>query len=499
MLRASPFSATLSLAQSVGPSMNQVAHKRARTYPASGLMALSERADGATLTDHLFQAMRRLILDGVWRHGERIPGSRILARDAKVSRSTLVATVEMMVAEGLLETRGKSGTYVAWTRTLPAAKPATGEQAPFTAPHLAPFSVGAPGLDLFPLKIWRRLQARRWSTMPLAALDDGDEAGLLELRAAIAQHVDASRGIKCGAHQVVIMSSAQSAVHLATLVLAERGAQVWTEEPGYFGTPSAMRAVGAEPIPVPVDEEGIVVDKGIALAPSATLAVVTPACQFPLGVPMSLARRKQLLSWARNRRSWIIEDDYDSEFPCTKNVPRPLAAGPDSRVIYVNTFSKTLFPALRLAYLIVPEVLVDRFIAARRGVDRNTTVPNQMVLADFLDTGQFAKHLRRCREAYRERRVVMVEGIKREFGAALSLRENLPGLHICATYQGSADDADLAALARKHGIVVEPLKRFFAGTPACRGLLLGYSGFTAPVIRAQLRALARVLKPVFKS
>lgn len=458
-------------------------------------MALADNANGATLTDQLFQAIRRLIAEGVWRRGDRIPGSRVLARDANVSRTTVMTTIEMLVAEGLLETRGTAGTFVSGSLPAPPAAPV-----PVTplAPHLAPFSVGAPGLDLFPLHVWRRLQTRRWSTMPMAALDDGDEAGLPELRAAIATHVDASRGIKCGADQVVVVSSAQSAIHLATLVLA-RGAQAWVEEPGYFGTHHAVRSAGAEPVPVAVDGEGLSIESGIATAPHARLAVVTPACQFPLGVAMSLERRSALLEWAGAHDGWIVEDDYDSEFPAMKRVLRPLAAtAAGTRIVYVNTFSKTLFPALRLAYLIVPEALVDRFIAARRGVDRNATVPNQMVLADFLNTGQFARHLRICREAYAERRAAMLEGLQREFGGALRVPAHLPGLHVCTTYARDVDDTALAAAAAKGGIVAEPLKRFYLGPPAQRGLLLGYAGFTPAVIRAQLRALARALMPLLR-
>jgi GntR family transcriptional regulator/MocR family aminotransferase len=476
--------------------MNQTSRRKGNARRTSGIMALAESAAGATLTDQLFQSIRRLISDGVWRRGERIPGSRVLAADAKVSRTTVLATLEMLVAEGLLETRGTAGTYVAASSN---AKPAIAAPAQALAPHAAPFSVGAPGLDLFPLHVWRRLQTRRWSTMPLSALDTGDEAGELELRAAIAAHVDASRGIKCSPSQVVVVSSAQSAIHLAALVLAERGAKVWVEDPGYFGTPSAIRSTGAEPVPVPVDGEGLVVGDGVARAARAKLAVVTPACQFPLGVTMSLERRHTLLAWAAKEDAWIVEDDYDSEFPVAKRVLRPLAAlSGAQRVIYINTFSKTLFPALRLAYLIVPGALVDRFIAARRGIDRNATVPNQMVLADFLSTGQFARHLRHCREAYAERRAVMLEGLAREFAGALRTNEHNPGLHICTTYEAGIDDADLAGCAAKAGIVVEPLKRFFSGPQTQRGLLLGYAGFSPAVIRAQLITLARAIGPAIR-
>jgi GntR family transcriptional regulator/MocR family aminotransferase len=334
--------------------------------------------------------------------------------------------------------------------------------------------------------------------MPLSGLDDGDEAGELELRTAIAAHVDASRGIQCSPSQVIIVSSAQSAIHLAALVLAARG-EVWVEDPGYFGTLSAIRSAGAEPIAVPVDENGLMVEEGISRAPQAKLAVVTPASQFPLGVTMPLERRHALTQWAAGAGAWIVEDDYDSEFPIAKRVLRPLAAlSAASRVIYINTFSKTLFPALRLAYLIVPETLVGRFIAARRGIERNATVPNQMVLTDFLSTGQFARHLRRCREAYAERRAVMLEGIAREFAGALRTHEHRSGLHICATYDAEVDDGDLASRAAKAGVVVEPLHRFFSGSQSQRGLLLGYAGFTPAVIRAQLSTLARAIGPALR-
>lgn len=480
-------------------SMRQAVRKPATARQTSGLMTLAAQARGATLTGQLFQSMRRLITEGVWRRGERIPGSRILARDASVSRTTVLATIEMLVAEGLLETRGTAGTFVAGTSADKSTAPAKASAIPLPAPNLVPFSASTPALDLFPLRVWRRLQARRWSTMPLAALDDGDDAGLLELRAAITAHLDASRGIKCGAHQIVVVSSAQSAIHLAALVLAERGAKVWTEEPGYFSAASAVRAAGAQTVPVPVDDEGLIVDEGVRLAPQAKMAIVTPACQMPLGVPMSLTRRTQLLHWARTHEAWIVEDDYASEFPAAKRVSNPLAAMASSdRVIYVNTFSKTLFPALRLAYLIVPEPLVERFIAARRGIDRNASVPNQMVLADFLNTGQFARHLRRCREAYSERRRAMVDGLAREFDDLLNVRDNLPGLHVCATYDALVDEAQIAALAGAQGINFEPLKQFYAGISTQRGLVLGFAGFTPAIIRTQLRVLAKAIRPALQ-
>ncbi len=483
--------------------MAQTIRQRTRKRLASGLFALPERAAReGTLTEELFQAMRRLIAQGIWLRGDKLPGSRLLARDAKVSRTTVLAAIEMLVAERLLEARGRSGTYVAGAQS-PAPDSMQGALPESFASNVAgarAFTVGAPGVDLFPLSIWRRLQAHRWRHMPLAALDDGDEAGWPELRAAIAAHVGASRGIKCRSEQVIVVTSAQSAIHLAAIVLAPPGTAVWMEEPGYFGTRSALLAAGMRPVAVPVDDEGINVEIALQLAPAAQIAVVTPSCQFPLGVRMSPDRRRQLLAWARWRNAWIVEDDYDSEFSFAKATQSPLAAmQKSSRVVHINTFGKTLFPTLRLAYLITPEALVDKFLAARRGIDRNATVPNQMVLADFLNKGQFARHLRRCRDAYRERWAAMSEGIAHEFGDTLVVPDQPPGLHICATFTSRCDDAEIAQLARRRGIVVEPLSRFFSDVPTRRGILLGFAGFAPNVIRRELRALASAIRPALEA
>ncbi len=469
--------------------------------PALGIVSLTRKNPDLALAELLFESLRNRILDGVWRHGEKLPGTRVIARDAGVSRWTAVIAVDMLIAEGLVEARKRSGTYVSWSGAGSDFKPdiAAGDLTEPSAPHI-PFAVGVPGLDLFPMPVWRRLQARRWKEMPLDALQTGHSAGWRELRAAIATHVAATRGLKCAATQVFVTTSAHAAIVLAGEVLCRPGCVVWMEEPGYFRTRAALQAARLAPVPVAVDREGLSIEDGRRQAPKAALAVVTPAFQFPTGVRLSDARKRSLLEWSAAVGSFIIEDDYAGEFAYGRTASPPLAAMPNAaRVVYMNTFSTTVFPSLRLSYLIVPQVISDRFAEALRRSERYATVPNQIVLADFLESGQFAKHLRRCREAYTERRAALIDALREECGDRLSIDRNAGGLHLCAKFARKTDDAAVAAAAREAGIIVEPLSEFYAAAPAETGLLLGYAGFRPEALRDAARRLAAVLDAQLKA
>ena len=463
--------------------------------PALGIVSLTRKNPDLALAELLFENLRNRILDGVWRHGEKLPGTRVIARDARVSRWTAVIAVDMLIAEGLVEARRRSGTYVSWSGGSSDFKPdiATGDLTEPSTPHI-PFAVGVPGLDLFPMQVWRRLQARRWKEMPLDALQAGHSAGWHELRSAIAAHVAATRGLKCAATQVFVTTSAHAAIVLAGEVLCRPGSVVWMEEPGYFRTRAALQAAGVTPVPVAVDREGISIADGRRQAPKAGLAVVTPAFQFPTGVRLSDARKQGLLEWSAAVGSFIIEDDYAGEFASGRMVSLPLAAMPNAaRVVYMNTFSTTIFPSLRLSYLVVPRPIADRFAEALRRSERYATVPNQIVLADFLASGQFAKHLRRCRDAYAERRDVLTEALREECADTLSIDRTAGGLHLCAKFQHKTDDVKIATAARTAGIVVEPLSGFYADAPAETGLLLGHAGFRPEALRDGAKRLAAVL------
>lgn len=463
--------------------------------PALGIVSLTRKGGDLALAELLFETLRNRILDGLWRHGEKLPGTRLIARDAGVSRWTAVIAVDMLIAEGLVEARKRSGTYVAWSGSGPEYKPDTtpSEQSDSPKPHV-PFAVGVPGLDLFPMQIWRRLQAKRWKDMPLDALQSGHDGGWPELRAAVAAHVAATRGIKCTPAQVFIATSAHAGFILAAEVLCRPGSVVWMEEPGYFRTRAALQSAGLMPVPVAVDYEGIDIADGRRLAPKAGLAVVTSAFQFPTGVALSMQRKEALLEWSAQVGSFIIEDDYACEFRSARANVQPLASLPNaSRVIYMNTFSTTIFPSLRLSYLIVPRPLTDRFAETLRRTERYATIPNQIVLADFLASGQFAKHLRRCRDAYAERSETLAAALKAECDQFLAVDPVAGGMHLCARFRRPTDDLGVVAAARDAGLIAEPLSRFYANSTSESGLLLGFAGFRPEALREAAKKLAAVL------
>ncbi len=326
-------------------------------------------------------------------------------------------------------------------------------------------------------------------------LDYGDPGGYAPLREAIAEYVRLARGARCLTEQVIVTSGSQQGVDLAARVLLDPGDAVWMEDPGYVGARTALHVAGARLIPVPVDAEGLVVQRGEQLAPGARLVYVSPSHQFPLGVTMSAARRLALLRWASRAGAWILEDDYDSEF---RYEARPLAAlqgmDEDGRVIYVGTFSKTLFPALRLGYLIVPLELVDVFRSARAVSDRQSPTMDQVVLADFLVGGHFARHVRRMRRLYAERQEVLVDAVRRHLGQRLQVNPSAAGMHLLGWLEPGVDDEVASARAATRGIEAAPLSRYGIERPGRGGLLLGWAGYSAEAIRDGVVKLGEALR-----
>jgi GntR family transcriptional regulator/MocR family aminotransferase len=452
-------------------------------------VSLARKDVDRALAERLFENLRNLILDGVWRHGDKLPGTRIVARDAGVSRWTAVVAIDMLIAEGLVEARKRSGTYVAWRGEARAAgEVAQTEDLPLNAP----FSLGVPALDLFPMQAWRKLQARRWRQMPPAALQEGHAAGWPALRQTIAEFAATVRGITCTPDQVFVVSSIEAAGRLTAEVLCRPGALAWVEDPGTKSTSAIIRSAQMVPVFVGVDREGISVDEGCRLAPRAALAVVTPGAQFPTGLPMSDDRRQRLLGWAASTQAWIFEGDHALEFPFGR---RPLAAmrGSD-RVVYFDTFGKMLFPSLRLAYIIVPRSTVKSFEAADLNYDRPPPIPTQVVLADFLSSGQFAKHLRRCREAYTERRSALLAALQDECSGVLTIAPGQEGTFICARLPDTVDDVGLVAKARERGVVVAALSSCYDRKTHDRGVILGYSGYPPDRLRESATVLSQLLK-----
>ena len=493
--------------------------------PRAGALipALEEGGDAASTPLHrqLYSRIRSSILAGTFAPGARLPSTRTLAADLGMSRITVESAFTQLTAEGYLVRRVGAGSYVAAalpevlrpvrrapqrTAGVPAMRRARGAGAlsargrSIAEAALAPEPVGVrvfqpcmPALDAFPQATWARLLARR-ARRGHELLAYGEAAGYRPLRQAVATYLAAARGVRCDWQQVVILTGAQQGIELASRLLIDPGDDVWHEEPGYLGARGAFLTAGAKVVPIGVDAEGLDVDAGIAAAPDARMAYVTPSHQFPLGATMSLARRLALLAWADRADAWIIEDDYDSEF---RYDGRPIAAvqGLDaaSRVIYVGTFNKVMFPSLRLAYLVAPADLVDTVVAARALGDGHPPVQSQAALTDFIDGGHFGSHVRQMRALYRERRDVLVDALRSRLGGASRLGPTEAGMHLSVSLPRVADDRSIAASADARGLAVDFLSRHYMGRATSRGLLLGFTGSPAADLRRGVQTLARLL------
>jgi GntR family transcriptional regulator/MocR family aminotransferase len=466
-----------------------------------------------SLQQQIYASIRRAILDGRLAPGRRLPSSRALAVELGVSRTTSLLALEQLLAEGYLTTRRGSGTFVTCElpddRPAPQCEPAARSKHPPLSRRGAalaevpppsrrilgpprPFRVGTPALDLFPVGLWSQLASRRLRSVTSAQLDYGDCPALRE---AIADYVQGARGTRCSADEVLVVAGTQRALDLVARLLLDPGDAVWMEEPGYPGARGALLAASARIVPVPVDGEGLDVGSGVSCARWARLAYVTPSHQFPLGVPMSLPRRLALLQWARSAGAWIIEDDYDSEFRYgARPVPCLHGLDLDGRVIYAGSFSKALFPALRLGFLIVPLDLRERLTAARRTTDPQPSMLDQTVLADFITAGHFERHLRRMRAAYRERLEALADAARRFCRGALRLRPVQTGLHAVADLD-DVDDRRVFQEAAARGVEATPLSMYFmdprAATP---GLVLGFAAARPEALSRGMERLAAAIE-----
>ncbi|HYU16604.1 MAG TPA: PLP-dependent aminotransferase family protein, partial [Candidatus Acidoferrum sp.] len=358
-----------------------------------------------------------------------------------------------------------------------------------------PFRIGVPALELFPVRLWSRLASRRVTSITATQLDYGGGGGLSALREAIADHTQTARGTRCRADQIYIVGGAQRGLDIVCRLLLDPGDRALMEEPGYPGAWSALVAAGATIVPVPVDGEGMDIESVARQRSGARLAYATPSHQFPLGVPMTLARRLALLRWASTARAWVVEDDYDSEFRFGAQ-PVPCLHGLDSdgRVIYVGSFSKSLFPSLRLGFLIVPSDLRDRLLAARRNAaDPQPSFLDQAILADFMAAGHFARHLSRMRAIYRERLEALIAAVERFCGGALRLRPARTGLHAVADLDG-VDAVRVAEEAMARGVEVMPVSAYMFGrAPVTSALILGFGAVPSETVTRGMRDLAAAI------
>jgi GntR family transcriptional regulator/MocR family aminotransferase len=467
----------------------------------------------------LYEGLRGTILAGRLSAGTRLPATRILARELRISRNTVLNAFEQLLAEGYVEAQTGSGTYV--SHVLPddllrvPAAPAT--QLPLPANRrlsrrgallaATPVSVardqglprafrpGLPAFDTFPFDVWTRLVARHWKQPPPELLSYGDPAGYRPLREAIAAYLHAARGVQCTTDQVIVVAGSQQGLDLAARVLLDPGDHVWIEDPGYVGARGALRSAGVQLVPVPLDQEGLRVAVGIDKCPDARMAYVTPSHQYPLGVTMSLSRRLALLDWARRADAWLLEDDYDSEYRYTGR-PLPALQGLDSdgRTIYLGTFSKVLFPSLRLGYLVAPADLVDAFVAARALADRHPPSIEQAALTDFIADGHFARHIRRTRALYAERQAALLAAAHHELAGLIELHPAEAGMHLVGWLPQGMSDADISNRAARSGVDAPALSAYALEPLGRGGLLLGYAAVDQTEIRQAVQRLAMALR-----
>lgn len=449
----------------------------------------------------LYQHVRDAVTSGVLRPGDRVPATRWLAQELGLARGTVAAAYALLAAEGYIESRGAAGAVIcaAPAGAAPVAEPATAR--PDLPPDLGggpgplPFQMGVPALDAFPRKIWARLAARgARATQPSHLLKES-AFGVPALRLAIAAYLQLARGIRCAPEQVFVTAGYRDTLTRIARALLAPGQQVWTEDPGFPPTRQLLSACGLAPIPVPIDAEGMDIERAVAMAPDARAAVLTPAHQSALGVSLSPARRLAALAWAARAGAWLVEDDYDGEFRYAgKPLPALASLDRDGRVIYCGTFSKVMFPALRLAYVVVPPALVERFEFDGAIFGSGHPQLSQRIVAEFMEQGHFVRHVQRMRRLYAERSALLRDALQDATCGRLPVDLPPGGMHVLAR---TAPDVDVALAQRlgRVGMAPQPLSPWYAGPPARGGLLLSFTNVAGAAQAAELAArLARALE-----
>ena len=493
--------------------------------PHPPFIGLDESSD-QPLYRQIYESIRRSILTGEFYPGKILPPTRFLATELGISRMTVINAYDQLTAEGYLESRKGAGTFVAEhlpeeflnTPLVNAKKDNTkitrrrhkfsaygknvfSQAEDISRFHRAapfvPFQHGLAAVDDFPFDVWMKLTNKIYRTLSKENFSYGDAAGFYPLRAAIAAHLKSVRAVSCAPEQVIITCGAQHSFDLIGRIFLAPGTEVLMENPCYFGVEQAFQSFDAKFIPVPVDKNGFNLTAGLKQSRSARLVYVTPSHQFPLGVTMTLKRRLELLEWAGNSEAWIIEDDYDSEFRYAGR-PLPSLQGLDrsGRVLYVGTFSKTVFPALKIGCVVVPPDLIETFTAVRALSGAQSAIGDQATLAEFIAEGHFSRHLRRMRRLYEMRQKILVSEIKKHLSGRLEVETEISGMHVIGWLPEKIDDKKISARIADRGIKATALSTHFLAksAPARGGLILGYTAFGEKEIKNGVRKLAAALK-----
>jgi GntR family transcriptional regulator/MocR family aminotransferase len=489
-----------------------------QTRPSPELPLMLDRTGGRSLQLAVHDALRAAILDRRLGAGARVPATRDLAHQLGVARGTVVLAYEQLTAEGYLFGARGAGTFVvetlpdAWfapttrasssrRRRLSATLSERGAllgkgQFPVAAPGPPrAFLPYTPAVDLFPRARWGQLMARQARRSEARRFRDVDVRGYRPLREALAEHLRVSRGVRCTSDRILIFSGVHQALDLVARMLLDRGDSVWMEDPGYFGARRVLEAADLKLVPVPVDHAGLDVARGTLLAPRARLAYVTPAHQAPLGTTLSLERRMLLIGWADDAGAWIFEDDYDSEFRY-EGRPLPAMQGLDDCdvVLHAGTLSKSMFPGLRLAYLVVPDALVDSFSAAVSTLHRYVSLLPQAAAADFITSGDLGRHLRRMRSVYAERRSALVAAIASELGDHLEVMGSMCGMQLLARLAPNSNDREVCRVAFENRLEMLPLSKFAMRPLRRGGLVLGFAAVDAGQTRRAVPRLREIIE-----
>jgi GntR family transcriptional regulator/MocR family aminotransferase len=480
------------------------------TIPSLGAIDRSIGHVGQQLT----RALRAAIAKGELKPGEQLPSTRALSTSLRLARGTVTEAFEQLKAEGYLDANVGAGTRVSSslgtdtfsfgvgtdqpkqleTPTLPpSACRFEGIAQTLRPQEPVPFAIAIPIGAIAPDDHWRRLGNRVRASAVAAPATYGDPFGVRELRVSIAEYVRKSRAVICDPDQIIMTAGTQQGLYLSACVLLSRGDAVWAEDPAYPGLTAVLTNFDCRVHRISVDDQGIDVLQGIDRCPDARATFVTPSHQYPLGMPLSMTRRSALLAWARENNSWIVEDDYDSELRYVGH-PFPSLQGLDpGRVVYLGTFSKILFPSLRIGYAVVPKPLIDAFIGARAIIDRHLPTIEQHALAAYMREGHFEAHIRRIRNVYSERRAALLDALDAELPCWAKVEAADQGMHVVVSLPAGVDDTQLMDRARAKGLAVRAISPMYEAENRPSGLMLGFGGFTAPQLSAAARSLREVM------